>query len=124
MRKTTVLAVFLVMLNASAGFITASGIGAALDINPSPGGGQTIEQANQSVGGTNFNSGGSDFPTLIKAFISAAGAFVEVIKIVTIGGPLMLANLGWPNWLIGFLFAPWYLVSGLDLLYIVTGRAA
>jgi len=123
MRKTTQVALFLVCLNAAAGFLTASGVGGDLGVGPQVGGGETIEQANSTAAGYSPGGGSQSQATgIIGAVTRAASVLIDVIAIATVGGPQMLLNLGWPPFLVSFLFAPVYIVAGLDIASFAAGR--
>jgi hypothetical protein len=122
MRKSTNIVMFLVLMNATALFLTASGVGADLGIAPQTGGGQGVESVNSALNPDNVNPGGGAGGTLFGLFTSAATIFKDVAVMATVGGPLMLANLGVPAFVVTFVFAPMYLIVGADALYLYTGR--
>jgi hypothetical protein len=121
MRYSTRVVVFLLFLNAAAGAFVASGAAGDWGISPTPGGDEVIEQANESA--TSIQGDGGFAQTLFGAFAGAANAFESIFAVV-FAGPLMLSNLGVPGWLVGFVFAPAYLLVGIDLVYILTQRRA
>lgn len=121
MRYSTRLVVFLFFLNAAAGLLVASGWAGDAGIQPQPGGDTAIEQANSSAAAVQASGGLGQ--TLYGLFISVSGTFRSIIGAVT-AGPVMLANLGVPGWLVGFVFAPMYLFIGIDMMFMLTGRRA
>lgn len=120
MRKSISIVIFLVLMNSTAGFLAASGVAADLGISPQPGGGQQVDNVNSEL--ENVNPGGGAGATLFGLFTSAATILKDVFVMVTVGGPLMLANLGVPAFVIGLVFAPMYIIVGADLIYVYTGR--
>ncbi|MFD1515695.1 hypothetical protein [Halomarina rubra] len=118
MRSTNIM-VFLVMLNAAAGLVTATGIGPAIGANPTVGGDQQIDQAEDEA--RSIASDRSALDNFVNGVISAATTLVTIFGIV-IAAPLMFSNLGVPAVLVTFLFAPLYLFVGLDILQVISGR--
>lgn len=121
MRYSTRLVIFLLFLNAGAGAFVASGTAADWGVSPTVGGDDALQQANQSA--TSIQGDGGFAQTLFGAFAGAANAFEGIFSVV-FAGPLMIANLGVPSWLVTFVFAPAYLLVGIDLVYILTQRRA
>jgi len=119
MRYSTRIVIFLVLLNAAAGVMVQSGVANDWGISPTPGGGEAIEEANQTASEIKGSGGFGD--TLFGAFAGAANAFGDIFGAAT-AGPTMLSNLGIPGWLVGFVFAPLYILIGIDLVFILTGR--
>lgn len=121
MRKSTQIVMFLVMMNATAGFLTASGVAADLGISPQPGASVQVGEINDAA--QQPNPGGGAGGTLFGLFVSVATIAKDIFVLATVGGPLMLSNLGIPGFIVGFIFAPIYLIVGADLLYIYSGRS-
>jgi hypothetical protein len=119
MRSTNIL-IFLVALNASAVVLGAAGVSQSVGYDPNIGGDAQIESANESVGDVNTNKG-SGFDTFVGAVISAASTLTDVFGIV-IAGPTMLINLGAPGFIVYPLATPLYLLVGIDILQIISGR--
>lgn len=119
MRSTNIL-IFLVALNASAVVLAGAGLTGDLGYQPTPGGDDRIEQANQTAGDIDANKGGA-FDTFVGAVISAASTLTTVFGVVT-AGPQMLINLGAPAFVIYPLATPLYILVGVDLLQVISGR--
>jgi len=119
MRSTNIL-IFLVALNASAVVLGAAGVSQSVGYDPNIGGDAQIESANESLGDVNTNKG-SGFDTFVGAVISAASTLTDVFGIV-IAGPTMLINLGAPAFIVFPLATPLYLLVGIDILQIISGR--
>lgn len=110
---------FLVLLNASAGLITASGLGAALNVNPEIGGDGKIDGAEASAEEIKPSQGNLD--TLYSLFVSTTGTMEDIFTIITYG-PQMLMNLGVPTWIVGFVGAPATFIVAMDVVHFLTGR--
>jgi hypothetical protein len=119
MRSTNIL-IFLVALNGAAIALGGAGLTADAGFQPTPGGGEQIESANQTAGDIEATKGGA-FDTFVGAVISGVGALTSIFDVVT-AGPRMLVNLGAPAFVIFPLATPLYLLVGIDLLQILTGR--
>jgi hypothetical protein len=119
MARSTNIVIFLLLLNASAGLLTASGVAADWGIQPDPGGDQQASAVNSEAQGLSPGKGGTE--TLFGLFITAANTFKGIFGFI-FAGPLMLINLGLPSWLVTFVFAPQYVLVAVDLLYLFTGR--
>lgn len=121
MRKSMVIVIFLVMMNATSGFLAASGVAEDTNMAPQPGGSQQV--ADVSDAAEDVNPGGGAGATLFGLFVSAGSIVKDIFVMATIGGPVMLSNAGMPSWLVAFIFAPMYLIVGADTLYVYTGRS-
>lgn len=119
MRSTNIL-IFLVALNASAVVIGAVGVGADLGYQPTIGGDGEIQNANESAANVEAQSD-SAFDTFVGAVISAASTITTILGVVT-AGPQMLINLGVPAFIVLPLATPLYILVGIDILQIISGR--
>ena len=122
MRISTQIVVYLILMNATAGVLAASGVAADLGIGAQPGGGEQVGFVNDKASPDNINPGGGAGGTLFGLFTSVGATLKQVFVMATVGGPMMLSNLGVPVWLVTFIFAPVYLIAGADLLYVYSGR--
>ena len=120
MRISTNIVLFLVLMNATSGFLVATGVANDLGIAPLAGGSEQVESVNGAA--KDVSPGGGAGGTLFGLFVSAAGTIKDILVMATVGGPLILANAGLPAALVGLLFAPMYVIVGADLLYAYTGR--
>lgn len=119
MTRTANLVIFLILLNAAAGFLVASGWTEDVGVTPEPGGDEHVE--NTTNASQNVKPSGGLLGTLFALFNSVTKSFQAMIGIV-FAGPLLLANLGIPNWVLGFFFAPLYFIVALDIIYLLVGR--
>lgn len=118
-RASRHIVVFLVILYAVSIMITASGVGAALDINPEVAGGEEIDAANESARNISPSQGTQD--TLFSMFTSTASSY-EIVYQVVFYGPMMLKSLGVPDFILLPVFAPMYIIVAADFIHLLTGR--
>jgi len=118
MRSTNIL-IILVALNASAVLVGAIGLGADAGYEPTVGGNEQIEQANETAGDVEGSAGVID--SFVGAVLGAVGQLISIFDVV-VAGPAMLANLGVPAPLVALVSAPLYIVVGIDLLEVISGR--
>jgi|APHM01.1.fsa_nt_gi hypothetical protein len=118
MRSTNIL-IILVALNASAVLVGSIGLGAEAGYNPTVGGDDRIEEANQSA--SNVEGSGGVIDSFVGAVLNAASQLVTIFSVV-VAGPQMLLNLGVPGPIVALVAAPLYIVVGIDLLEVISGR--
>jgi len=121
MRPSVQVVLFLILLNGAAGVITASGLGAAMDINPEPGGDGRVEEINSTTSQVSPEGGARD--TLFTLYQSVTAPIASVFQFIFYG-PIMLTNLGVPSWITGFLFGGASLLVAVDIIHFLTGRAS
>lgn len=112
--------VFLMFVNAAAGVTVASGTAADLGVTPTVGGDQSIDDANTAM--QNIEVTGGFASTLYALYTSVTGPVRAVVGLIG-GGPIILASVGIPGWLLDFVFVPQYLVVGGAIIYTLTQRA-
>lgn len=120
MRKTTKIVVFLIMLHASAGLIAASGLGADMGVMPDPGGDDKVQTAKDSANNVEAEGGIAD--TLFALYNSVAQSLTAFLN-TAFALEIMLTNIGVPAYVTAFLVAPIPIIVGMDLVYLLTGRA-
>lgn len=113
------MAVFLMFFNAAPALMIQSGVAADWGVQPNIGGDEYIEEANEDM--SEVEPSGGFASTLFQLYNSAAGT-VEALFSIIIGGPLMLSSIGIPNYIIGFVFVPQYIVVGSAMIYVLAGR--
>lgn len=112
------IALFLVLLNASAAIVGLS-LGPALGFSPTPGADGAIQEiVTQSQELTADRAGLDNF---VSGTIAAAKLFVSLVSI-TVAAPRMFINLGAPPFITVLFSAPLYLITGLDIARVVSGR--
>lgn len=112
-------AILLMFVNASAGVVVASGTAADLGVTPSVGGDNAVQDANDAA--KNIEISGGFASTLYVLYTSVTGPVRMIVGLV-FGGPIMLASIGVPGWLLDFIFAPQYIVVGGAIIYTLTQR--
>ncbi len=112
--------IFLLFLNAGPAALVASGVAADWGIDPAVSGGGSIDQANEDM--RNIEASGGFGDTLFGLYTTVTGPVRTLLSVVT-AGPTMLASAGVPGWLVGFMFAPQYLIVGGTIIYVLAGRA-
>lgn len=113
-------AVFLLFVNGAAGMMVASGTAADMGVTPSISGDQTVNDANSAV--QNIRVSGGFASTLYALYTSVTGPVKAFLGLI-FGGPIILASIGIPGWLLNFVFLPQYLVVGGTVIYTLTQRA-
>lgn len=118
MRSTNIV-IFLVLLNASAVFIGATPVGDDLGYSPTVGGDEQISNATDAA--SDVSASRSALDNFIAGVIAAAETMGTIFGVV-IAGPQMFINLGVPGPLVAFISAPLYILVGVDVLQIISGR--
>lgn len=112
--------IILLIMNGVAGAITATGAGAALDINPELGADAQVSQVNESS--RSIQGAQGSIATLFAAITSVFSIFATVFKLLFYG-PVMLINLGIPMEIIDMIAGPTVAFIILAALgYLLTGR--
>lgn len=128
-RVTLYIAMFLLLMNTTAMAIDSSGASedwglSEAEYDPTagrPGAGAAIDAA-ESDSKDVTATGEGNAQTLFTLFISAVGSIDDILKLFVLGGPVMLYNLGFPDWLLTLIFAPAYVVVAADFVHLLTGR--
>jgi hypothetical protein len=114
--RSTNLILFLILLNASAGIVAATG---PTNLSPSTGGSDVIVRAQGDVVERETNQPTSE--EIIGSFFGL-GKLIQAIDDIIFAGPNMLQMLGMPNILVtGFKTSVIFIV-GFDVAEAVTGR--
>lgn len=119
MHIATRITLFLVIVNASAGAVDASGVADDWGVNPNPGMDSAVSDLNDALGDIDPSSGLGD--TLFAMYTSITKT-AEVVFNFIFYGPVMFQNLGVPTWLTSLAFAPMYLIAGTGIMYSLFGR--
>jgi|APHM01.1.fsa_nt_gi hypothetical protein len=116
--RTTNIIVFLVCLNSAAALMGATGfadVGAAPEI----GGGEEIQDAQDRS--EQISTDRSALDQFVNGLVQAGQSLSVIFEIAT-AGPDMFRNLGVPDVLVTFIAAPLYILVGLDILQVLSGR--
>lgn len=120
-RITSTVLIFVILLNGGVTVVEGSGLAEDWGVTLSPG----VNDAMESVI-SEMKQGFSPDISVVESLISMVTAGLNLFRVViegVIAAPTMFLNFGVPGWFVGPLFAPMYVVSTLELLYIATQRA-
>lgn len=120
MRVTTRLVIIMMFLNAGAELIRSSGIAADWGMNPGPGAGQKLSEAADAFQAIQVGSGLGE--TLFAAYLTVTKTIDAMFTAAT-AAPDMLINLGIPDIIVVFVFAPLPILIGRDIIYMLVGRS-
>lgn len=119
-RITTTILIFTLLLNATAGVFAASGLAEDIGVEIAPGIGESMDEAESAL---------SDFDpsvSIVESFLSIAIAAGRLFSAVATGAfalPIALENLGFPGWMVTAIATPLYVISTLEIIAIMSGRA-
>ena len=119
-RITSTVVIFLVLINGSVTVMSASGMSEDLGVDLAPG----ISDAADNVV-ENMKRGFSPDISVIESLISMITAGLNVFRVIVEGlyaGPTMFLNLGFPAWAVTAFYAPLYIISTLEMVFMATGR--
>lgn len=119
-RITSTVLIILLLLNGSASMMEASGLSDDLGVDISPGVERAMDDA-ISTAKDGFASNAGPLDTLFALFISGMKLF-ETLTQAVFAAPTMFMNMGFPSWFVFPVFAPMYIVSTLEIMYVATGR--
>lgn len=117
-RATVQIVIGLMLLTAASNAIMFSGVGAALDIQPSTGAEGQVAETQEDASQIEPSQGNTD--TLFSLYTSVTSTMNQVFQIV-FAAPLMFINLGVPTWLTGFIFTPLVVIVAVDVANMVFG---
>lgn len=111
--------IFLIFINAVPNLLIASGVAEDAGFDPSISGGDNVRDAQQEM--RTIEPSGGFAGTLFQLYTSVTGP-IKVFMEILVGGPLMLASIGVPVYILDFIFAPQYFVIGGTIIYALAGR--
>lgn len=117
--KAMSIVVFAIFLNAVPNLMLAAGVADDMGIDPSISGDNRVESANQAANSIEPTGGFGD--TLFTLYTSLGGTLQTIMEVL-FGAELMFISLGIPDWIVGFLFAPKFIIFGGALIYVLAGR--
>lgn len=120
MRMSTKIAFVLIFLNSAAELMRASGWSAAAGVNPEPGAAGQMQEALDAA--ASINPGGGFGETLFAMYVSVTRTFYAIWEFV-FAAPSMLSNIGVPDMIVAFVFAPLMLIVAIDTVYLLIGRS-
>lgn len=119
-RITSTILVVLILLNGTVTVMEASGLGDDLGVELAPG----IDDSMDDVV-TQMQEGFSPDASVAESLVSvlfAAGSLFQIVIEGLYAAPAMMLNLGFPSWIVVPFFAPAYLLSTLELVFLLSGR--
>lgn len=119
-RITSTILVFLILINGSVTVYEASGLAEDTGVSLAPG----IDDRMDDVVTTmqeGFNPGTGVVESLLSVLVAAGQLFLVVIEGIT-AAPAVFLNVGFPSWIVVPFFAPAYLLSTLELVFLLSGR--
>jgi|GEM_PF-4631557 len=120
-RPSLYIAIFLILMNLTAGALAGSGAYEDWGTGIDPGGDAAVQAANESAENVRAQGEGTA-QTLFTLFVSVTSGFIDALILGIAGGPVMLANLGFPTWLTTLIFGPMYVVVAADTAHLLIGR--
>lgn len=111
----------LVFLNSAAELLRASGWSSAVGADPDPG--ATAEMQKALDAASNIRPGGGFGDTLFALYNSVTSTFRAIFEFA-LAAPTMMTNIGLPDYVVAFMFAPMALIIGRDIAYLLMGRTA
>jgi hypothetical protein len=120
-RISSTVLVFLILMNGGVTVAEGSGLAEDWGVSLAPG----VDDAMDSVI-EEMKKGFSPDISVVESLLSMVTAGLNLFRVIIEGvfaAPQMFLNLGFPGWAVGPFFAPMYLISTLELLYVATQRA-
>ena len=119
-RITSTILVVLILLNGSVTVMEASGLSDDIGVELAPGISDRMESLTETMR-EGFQPGTGVVESLLSVIIAAGQLFTIVIQ-ATYVVPTAMINIGFPSWLVTAFFAPAYLLSTLELVFLLGGR--
>ncbi len=120
MVETSQIVIVLVLLNASAAFAGSTAVGQELGVQPTLGAEAEIQAANESAQVQEVSQTSED--ELIGAITGSVLNPIRDIFSLAFAAPIMFINLGANAALVSVFAAPLYIVVGLNIVSVLTGR--
>lgn len=120
-RITSTILVFMILLNGATTIAEASGLAEDTGVSLAPGVDDAMDKVIDEM-----KDGFSPDVSVIESLISMVAAGLNLFKVVVEGlyaAPQMFVNFGFPDYIVVAFFAPAYLISTLELMFIATGRS-
>ena len=115
-RKITIM---MLALNAAVAFLGAAGAAEALGVQQETGLSDTVAQVQESA--EEIGSGPVGLIEAVTGMAIAAITLVTDLLEIAFAAPVLFGNLGVPDFIVSFLFAPLYLVVAIDIVAILRG---
>jgi len=119
-RITSTILVFMLLMNGTVTVMAGSGMTADLGVELAPGISDSMDNVTSEM-----KNGFSPDVSVVESLVSMLVAGMNLFKVLVEGLyalPTAFLNLGFPEWIVYPLFAPAYLLSTLEIVFIATGR--
>lgn len=119
-RITSTILVLMLLMNGTVTIMAGSGMTEDVGVELAPG----ISDSMDTVT-TEMKKGFAPDVTVVESLLSMLTAGLNLFQVLVEGLyalPTAFLNLGFPEWIVVPLFAPAYLLSTLELVFIATGR--
>lgn len=121
-RITTTILVFMLLMNGTVTIMETSGLNDDLGVSLAPGVEDTMDDIVENAR-TGFTAGEGSTQTLFSLIVAGLNIFKLMVESVY-AMPQMMINLGFPGYIVIAFFAPMYVLSTLEMVFIATGRDA
>lgn len=119
-RITSTILVFMILMNGTVTVMAGSGLDDDMGVSFAPGVDNEMTNVVDEMK-NGFNPNVSVIESLISLFLAAVSVFKVIVQGVY-AAPAMFLNFGFPEWIVVPFFAPLYVISTLELVYMATGR--
>lgn len=119
-RITSTILVLMLLMNGTVTVMAGSGMTADLGVDLAPGISDSMETVTAEM-----KNGFSPDVSVVESLLSMLVAGLNLFQVLVEGLyalPTAFLNLGFPSWIVYPMFAPAYLLSTLELVFIATGR--
>lgn len=119
-RITSTILVFMILMNGAVTMTAASGYADDAGVELAPGISDSMDTVISEM-----KNGFSPDVSVVESLLSMLVAGMNLFKVLVEGLyalPTAFLNLGFPSWIVVPLFAPAYLLSTLEIVFIATGR--
>lgn len=120
-RITSTILIFMLIANGGITVMEGSGLSEDLGVTLAPGVSNAMDKVVENAK-RGFDTGTGLGETLFALFAAGMGTF-EVLVQGVFSLPQMFLNLGFPEWIVVPFFAPMYVVTTLEFIYMATGRS-
>lgn len=113
------LTIMLVVANAAGGFLIAAGAGQVYDMSPEPGVDDEVQRANENAREIQDEQLGAA-ESVVGPTITGIDA-IDALLSAPFAAPILLLNLGIPQFIVEFTFAPLYVAASIDIAFMIRG---
>lgn len=113
MRPFVGIVLFLVFFNGGHVMFQEAGVYETLEIEPHVGDTDHLDEASNEAGEVDAGSG---VGSTLFGMYNALSRTLEAIFNAVYPGAAMLKNIGWPDWLVNYLFSGMTIIGGIDMI--------